>query len=121
MRNRTFLIAAIAVLACGLIAAGCGGDDETTSTDAASALEDASTSAETTVPGDVSIPEDAQEALDNAPANVDEAVQQCLDSAENSGLSSEQVDNLKQLCESGRDAANQALENAKDLQDEFGN
>lgn len=112
MRNRNLLFTALALTAAGLIAVGCGGDDETTTTsdEPASALE----GAETTAPEDLTIPENAEEALENAPENIDDAVQQCIDNAENSGLSGEQVDNLKQLCESGGDAANQALENAQE-------
>lgn len=104
MRNRNVLFAVIAVLAFGLIAAGCGGDDETTTDGGA---------AEATTGDGVTVPTDAQEALDEAPENIDEAVQRCLDSADDSGLSDEQIDSLKQLCESGGDAANQALEDAQ--------
>lgn len=120
--NRNLLFALLALVACGLIAAGCGGDDETTPTDVSSALEDASTALdEADVPEDLSVPEDAQQALEDAPENIDEAIQQCLDSAESSGLSGEQVDQLKEICESGGDIANDALDNAEELQDSLGN
>lgn len=121
MRNRNLLFALLALVACGLIAAGCGDDESTTAEDVTGALEDATIPeiTDVSVP-DASVPEDAKEALENAPENIDEAVQQCLDNAESSGLSDDQVDNLKELCESGGAAANDALENAQDLQESLG-
>lgn len=117
MRNRKIFIALAAVLALGLIAAGCGGDDESSPADEAQQqLEGAETptSAE-------EAQQQAEEALENAPQDIDEAIQQCLDNVESSGLPDEQKENMRQLCESGGAAANEALENAESLQDSLGN
>ncbi|HKJ36872.1 MAG TPA: hypothetical protein VKA36_09925 [Solirubrobacterales bacterium] len=111
MRNKNLLFALIAVVACGLIAAGCGGDDETTT------VEDAQEQLE-----DVQVPTDADEALENAqeqledaPENIDEAVQQCLDNVESSGLPDDQKDGLRDLCEAGGNAAQDAIDNAEGI------
>lgn len=114
MRDKKFLIAVIAIAACGLIAAGCGGDDSsTTADDVTTGLEDL------TAPGDVSVPQDAQDAIDQAqkeledadvPGSIEEAVQQCIDNVDSSGLPDDQKQSLKDLCEAGQDAANNALE-----------
>jgi hypothetical protein len=104
MRNKSLLLVLIAVLAGGLVAAGCGSDD----------------SGDTTAAEEVTAPQNAEEAVDQAqealgdvPETVDEAVKQCIESAEASGLPSDQVDSLKQLCESGGDAANDAIDSAE--------
>lgn len=112
MRNSKILIGLLVLLAGSLIAAGCGGDDETTATeatDAAAELTDALT--------DLSVPESAQEAqeqaeqaLEDAPENIDQAVQQCKDGVEQSGLTGDAKQSALDLCESSGDAASKALE-----------
>jgi hypothetical protein len=104
MRTKSLLSVLFVVAICGLVAAGCGDDGDSSST------------GEIT---DIAVPENAQDALDqaeqqleDAPETIDQAVQQCIDAAESSNLPGDQVDSLKQLCEDGGDAASQALENA---------
>jgi hypothetical protein len=100
-KNLRFVL--IAVVAAGLIAVGCGGDDETTPTVDGGAVTD------------VTVPTDAEQALEDAPENVDEAVQDCLDNVENSDLPDDQKQNLKDLCEAGGNAAQDAIDNAQSL------
>jgi uncharacterized protein YgiB involved in biofilm formation len=109
MRRSSVLIALLAVLALGLVAAGCGGDDDETTVpeNAQEALDDASQSAQDAID---EANDSAQEALEDAPENIDEAVQQCLDAVDASGIPDDQAQGLKDLCESGGDAAGQALE-----------
>ena len=109
MRRNSVLVALLAVLALGLVAAGCGSDDsETTVPESAQeALDDASQSAQDALD---EASESAQESLENAPENIDEAVQQCLDAADASGLPDDQVESLKDICQGSGDAASEALE-----------
>lgn len=95
MRSKPLTLLLALAAASALLALGCGGDGDAVS------LEDV------TAPAD-----QAREALEGAPETIEDAVQQCIDSAESSGLPSDQVDSLKQLCESGGDAAGNALETA---------
>ena len=117
MRNKTFLIAVLTVLAGALIAAGCGSDD---SSDSSSAESTSATSTTTPTSVDEAV-DQADEALKDAPANIDEAVQRCLDGVDESDISDEQKDQLKALCESGRDAAEGSVEGAQELLDQLGN
>ena len=49
---------------------------------------------------------DAQGQIGDLPGSVDEAVQQCIDQADSTGLPEDQVQNLKDLCQSAADAVN---------------
>jgi hypothetical protein len=117
MRLRPIFLILIMILAFGFVAAGCGGDDSTSA--------DVTSLDGVTAPEDISVPQDAQDAIDEAqqqledaqgqlgdvPENLDEAVQQCIDQAESSGLPSDQAQSLKDLCESAGEAAGGALGN----------
>jgi hypothetical protein len=92
MRNRNWLIAVAALIACGLIAAGCGSDDETTST---AASEDTSTT-QTTDSGD------------SSGSTPDDVYQACLDAIE--GTAAESAG--KTACEQTRDAFQQCSDQA---------
>lgn len=106
MPNKPVLLILVLVLACGLVAAGCGSDDSSDS--GVTSLED------------VTVPENAQDAIDEAqqqledaegqigdlPGSVDEAVQQCIDQADSTGLPQDQAQSLKDLCQSAADAVN---------------
>jgi peptidoglycan hydrolase CwlO-like protein len=106
MRAKPVLLILVLVLAFGLVAAGCGSDDSSDS--GITSLED------------VTVPEDAQDAIDEAeqqledaqdqigdlPGSVDEAVQQCIDQADSTGLPEDQIQNLKDLCQSAADSVN---------------
>ena len=112
MRNRNLTLALAAAMACALIAAGCGGDETTTSADPAGQIED------------VQVPQDAQDAIDQAqdaidqapedlPDSIDEAVQQCIDNVDSSNLPDDQKQSLKDLCQSSGDAAKGGVEDAQ--------
>jgi hypothetical protein len=129
MRNVKWLAALAAILALGLIAAGCGGDDdETTSaapaTEATTAAED-TTAEETTTAEDTgsegSTPEDVYnaciDAIEGTPVEetskpaceqARDAFQQCIDSADAAGGSA--GDAAAQLCQ---DAADQTIAGLK--------
>jgi len=99
MRKKSIPLLILVVLACGLIAAGCGGDGDSGS------IGDIT---------DIAVPQDAQDALDQARQAIGDApaaLEKCIDAVESSNLPSDQADSLRQLCESGADAAN-ALGNA---------
>ena len=98
----------IALLACGLIAAGCGDDDdESSSDDSAATTEEATTEDATT--------EDSGAATDTGNADVDAAVQSAIDACKQSvgaapGLSADTVSDLEGLCE---EAASGDVEDAQ--------
>jgi hypothetical protein len=117
MRYKTLLVGLLTVLAFGLIAAGCGGDDDETTTTAPDAAVEETTSP--TTPEEAA--EDAREALEDAPEDIDQAVAQCKENVEDSGLEGAAKQQALDLCESGGDAANEALESAEELQDQLGN
>jgi hypothetical protein len=100
MRSTKWLAALAALLACGLIAAGCGSDDETTSSTAASdtsteATTDESTTTSDTSDSDLATPDDvynacldvikgtaAESAGETACAQARDAFEQCTQQAE---------------------------------------
>jgi hypothetical protein len=130
MRNRNWLIAVMAitaVLAMGLIAAGCGSSSDSTSTSSTAATtESSSTSADTSTtsssggatPDDVynacidAIKGTAAEAAgQSACEQARTAFEQCTTAAENSPAGSAQ-DTAVQLCQDAADAATQQLQQA---------
>jgi hypothetical protein len=129
MRNLKWLAALVAVLAVGLIAAGCGGDDDettaatvteaTTTTEDEATTEDETTSEDTSAEG--STPDDvynacidviegtpAEEASKPACEQARDAFQQCLDQADAAG--GDAGDTAAQLCQ---DAADQTIDTLK--------
>ena len=125
MRNVKWLALLSAVLAFGLIAAGCGGDDDDTTsaaatTEATTSAEDTSTES-TTEEVSGSTPDDVYQAcLDVISGTAAEAAgqagceqardafQQCIDQAEATGGNA--GDSAAQLCQ---DAADQAINTLK--------
>lgn len=102
----------IAILSAGLIAAGCGGDDggENPTID----------------PSEITAPQSAEEALDQAdqaledsPEQIDQAVERCKQGIEDSNVGGEQKDQLLELCEVGAKGAQDSLENAEGLRDQL--
>jgi DNA-binding FadR family transcriptional regulator len=126
MRNVKWLAALIAVLGVGMLAAGCGGDDDTSTvtsgsdTTAATTTEDTtSTSEDTGTSG--STPDDvynacidviegtaAEEASKPACEQARDAFQQCIDQANAAG--GDAGDTAAQLCQ---DAADQTIDTLK--------
>jgi division protein CdvB (Snf7/Vps24/ESCRT-III family) len=118
MPTKKLWTAVLVLLAGGLIAAGCGGDNEATvsvPTSAQEAIDKANEALSTAS-------EQATDALQDAsiPENIDEQVQQCIDGVEQSNLDEQTKQTLKDACESGGDAANQALKQLNELQDQLG-
>jgi hypothetical protein len=131
MRNLKWLAALVAILALGLVAAGCGGDDDdttsaTTATEATTTAEDTTaedTTAEDTTTEEISgsTPDDVYQAcldvISGTPAEAAgqagceqarDAFQQCIDQAEATG--GDAGDTAAQLCQ---DAADQAIDTLK--------
>jgi hypothetical protein len=93
MRSRSTALLLSLVLACGLVVAGCGDGDSGSIGDIT----------------DIAVPQNAQDALDQARQAIEDAptaLEKCIDEIESSNLPSDQADSLRQLCESGADAAN---------------
>jgi len=92
---KRFLLLLVALLACGLIAAGCGDDDDGDD-------GDDSPVATETAPAE---PTDTDEADDDTPpvddATIEQAVEACQESVRSSGgqLSDDLVSDLEDLCE----------------------
>lgn len=97
MRDKRLLFGILALLACGLIAAGCGGDDDSdgSSEDAQQALEDLQSA-------DPSNPEEAQQAIEDVLDNVDsqqDLVDLCKQAVESSGAPDETKQSALDQCE----------------------
>jgi hypothetical protein len=119
MRTTKWILALTALLACGLIAAGCGDDDSSTSSSTSS---DSTDSGATSSSGG-STPEDVlsacQDAIAGTPAEAAgeagcqaaaDAFQQCSDQAE--AADSAAADTALQACQDAADSAVKALESA---------
>lgn len=121
MRNAKWMILLAGVLACGLIAAGCGGDDETSST-AAATTEDSSTTEATTdesttedTGGTASTPDDVYNAcIDVIKGTAAEAAGQsaCEQARTAFETCAQQADSISDS--SGHDIAVQACQDAAD-------
>jgi hypothetical protein len=121
MKSSKWLFALIALMACGLIAAGCGDDDETTSTAATEETSAESTTAESTT-------EDSTTEDSGDSANAEDVYNACIDviegtAAESAGQTAcEQARDAFEQCatqaeatpEEGRDLAIQACQDAAD-------
>ncbi len=99
MRRLALLFAAL--LACGLIAAGCGDDNND---DSAATTESApvdTTPGVDTTPEKGTITDDTTSGSDQTPDSVDEAIQVCKDNVQSSagGLSEGLRSDLEDLCE----------------------
>jgi hypothetical protein len=71
--NRKLIVGAVLLLSCGLIATGCGGDDDSSDTDAAG------TGATTQAPTSA---EEVDEAVDESLESAREDIEQCREEAE---------------------------------------
>ncbi len=101
MRNAKWLIAVVALMACGLIAAGCGDDDETTSA-ADTATEATDTTADETTSEDT-------DTSDSDFATPDDVYNACIDVIE--GTAAESAGQT--ACEQARDAFEQCAQQAE--------
>ncbi|MGI8728018.1 MAG: hypothetical protein ACR2K6_10135 [Solirubrobacterales bacterium] len=108
----TARVALTAILAAGLIAAGCGGDEggDTPTVD----------------PSEITNPQRAEEALEgadqaleDAPEQIDQAIEQCQQGIEDSDVGGEQRDQLLELCQLGANGAQDSLDNAEGLRDQL--
>jgi hypothetical protein len=104
MRTSRWLIALVAIMATGLIAAGCGDDDESTT----AAAETTSTSEETTSE-DTSTSEEAT--ADDVSSTPDDVYHACIEAVEGRpGESAGQA-----ICEQARDGFEQCVSQAEGL------
>jgi cytoskeletal protein RodZ len=110
MRNR-WIILMVGLLACGLLAAGCGGDDSSTTpaatTEATTTSEDTS-STEATTSEDTSTTEDSTSADTSGGTTPDDVYQACLDAI--SGTAAE--DAAKPSCDQAKAAFEQCAQQA---------
>ena len=103
MRRLALLFAAL--LACGLIAAGCGDDNNDDSDDSAATTEsapvDPTPGVDTTSENDTTSKDDTTSGSDQTPDSVDEAIQVCKENVQSSagGLSEGLRSDLEDLCE----------------------
>ena len=105
MRNGKWLLALVALMASGLIAAGCGDDDETTS-----AVETTATEATTTAEEDTTAEETTEESDDSSGSSTpDDVYNACIDVIE--GTAAE--DAGQTACEQARDAFEQCTQQAE--------
>lgn len=104
MRDKRFLFVLLTLVASGLIAAGCGGDDN----------GDSDSGGDSGSLTDLTTPE-------NIPDSIDEAVELCKDAVEASGVDGDTKDQALEQCEEGGEQAEQTLEdqniNPDDLPD----
>jgi hypothetical protein len=89
MRDKRFLFVLLTLVAGGLIAAGCGGDDN--------GGGDSGSLTDLTAP-------------ENVPTSVDQAVELCKNAVEASGVEGDAKDQALQRCEQGGEQAKQTLE-----------
>ena len=105
MRNHRWIVLLVGLLACGLLAAGCGDDDESTTTPAA--IEE-TTAEETTAADDTAettTEETTTDSEDVAGATPDDVYNACVDVIE--GTAAEEA--AMPSCEQARDAFEQCL------------
>jgi hypothetical protein len=122
MRIAKWMLALVAILACGLIAVGCGDDDDSSSDEPAteeSSSSDDSSSDDTSSSGGVDADaflSECQDAVAGTPAEdagntacqqAADALEQCGDQAEAAGADDDAVESAEKICQ---DAADQALE-----------
>ena len=110
MRQWKWLTMLVAVLAMGLIAAGCG-DDEDSSSDPAATTSEAESTAEDTEPTEEPTTEDSGSSDGSSPDDVYNA---CIDVIEESGAAGTAAEDAgKTACEQARSAFEQCLKQAE--------
>lgn len=102
MSKKLFTLLAATVLAFGLIAAGCGGDDDET-TDEPTVTEETTAEEETTAPEDAEAP----------PADIEQAVEACRENVQATPQLSDDVkSDLEELCEKAASGDEQEVREA---------
>ena len=128
MRIAKWMLALIALLACGLIAVGCGDDDDDSSSDEPATEESSSSddsssddsSSSEGVDADAFLSEcqdafsgtPAEDAADTACQQAADALEQCGQQAEDAGGDDEVVETAIAACQDAADAAVEQLEAA---------
>jgi hypothetical protein len=123
MRIAKWMLALVAILACGLIAVGCGDDDSSSSSDDSATTEESTSSDDTSsdtsssggVDADAFLSEcqdtvagtPAEDAGNTACQQAADALEQCGQQAEDAGADEDAVASAEKICQ---DAADQALE-----------
>jgi len=105
MRNGKWLVLMVAVLATGLIAAGCGDDEEPASTPA--------TTEEATTSEDATTEEDSGDDTESTDSSPDDVYNACIDVIE--GTAAESAG--QSACEQARDAFEQCAQQADAIDD----
>lgn len=108
MRNNRWIVLLVGLLACGLLAAGCGDDDESTTTPAATeetAAEDTTAADDT----EESTTEETTEDTGDTGATPDDVYNACVDVIE--GTAAEEA--ALPSCEQARNAFEQCLQQAE--------
>jgi hypothetical protein len=111
MRKRNFTFLLLAVLACGLIAAGCGSDDSTSSTTATETTATESTTDATT--DESTTDESTTETTSSGETSPDDVYQACEDLIK--GTAAETA--AQPGCEQARDAFQQCQDQANAIDD----
>ena len=107
MRKNLWILAIVGVLACGVVAAGCGSDDDSTSTTEVT-VED--TDASTTTSGDeTTVTATDSTTSDSDGATADDVYNACIDAIE--GTPAESA--AKSSCEQARTAFEQCAKQAE--------
>jgi hypothetical protein len=104
---KRLLVLLSALLACGLIAAGCGGDDDDDGGDDSPATTESA-------PTDTGTTNDEDTGDDAAPEDIDDAVQACKDSvaANSAQLSEDLRSDLEDLCEQAAEGDEEEIRDA---------
>ena len=113
MRNGKWLVLMAAVLACGLIAAGCGDDDDSSST-VATPTEESTTEESTTA--DETTTEESDDSGDSTASTPDDIYNACMDVIE--GTPAEAAGET--ACAQARDAFEQCAQQADAIDDDAG-
>ena len=107
MRTNRWIVLLVGLLACGLLAAGCGDDEESTS-DAPAATEEAATDSEATTEDS----ESTEETSDSSEVDVEAFLSECQDAA--AGTPAEAT--ADQVCQQAADALEECAGAANDDQ-----
>jgi hypothetical protein len=114
MRNAKWILLLVGVLACGLIAAGCGDDDDSSSSTVATE-ESTSTTDETTSDDTETTTEDSGDDSSEA-STPDDVYNACVDVIEGTPAEAAGMPG----CESARDAFEQCTKQAESITDDSG-
>ena len=107
MRTNRWIVLLVGLLACGLLAAGCG-DDEESSSDAPAATEEAATTEDSAAPAEDTSTEETSDDSSEA-SSPEDVYNACLDVIE--GTAAEE--SAQAGCEQARDAFQQCLDQAE--------